>query len=211
MIRILMAEDHAIVRSGLKQLFALASDIQIVGEALNGAQVLDYVRQGGIDLLMLDMTMPGISGAELIARVHAHDAKLPILVLSMHNEAQIARRALKAGAHGYLTKDSDPETLLAAVRKIAGGGRCIDASLAEQMAFEHTAPDQELPHEELLSDREFHIFRLLARGLSVNEISDQLAISNKTVSTHKARLMQKMNFHSNAELVRYAIEHDLIE
>lgn len=210
MIRLLLADDHAILLEGLKQIFTLTNDIEVTGEAHHGGQVLDLVRQGEYDLLMLDMSMPGISGVDLIFRIHTHDATLPILVLSMHNELQIARRALKAGASGYLTKDSDPETLLAAIRKTASGGRFIDPVLAEQMVFNITPSDQQQRHE-LLSDREFHIMRLLARGMTVNDIAGELAISNKTVSTHKARLMRKMDFRSNAELVRYAISQGLVE
>jgi len=145
----------------------------------------------------------------LISRIRTQDDAPPILVLSMHNETQIARRALAAGASGYLTKDSHPQILLSAMRKVAAGGRFIDPVLAEQMVFE-AGSDKSFRHE-LLSDREFHILRLLVRGRSVNEVADELAISNKTVSTHKARLMQKMNFHNNSEMVRYAVEHGLIE
>lgn len=209
MIRILIADDHAIVREGLKQLFALWADVSVAGEAVNGAQVLEAVRQNEIDLLLLDMTMPGVSGVELIARVRAHSPSLPILVLSMHNEPQIARRALASGASGYLTKDSDPEMLMAAIRKVAGGGRFIDPELAESMVFDSGGNGERLPHE-LLSEREFHILRLLVQGRSINEIADELSISNKTVSTHKARLMQKLNFQNNAELVRYGIDHGLV-
>lgn len=210
MTRILIADDHAIVREGLKQLFALDGHIVVAGEAVNGAQVLETLRDGVFDLVLLDMTMPGVSGVNLISRIRAQDGSPPILVLSMHNELQIARRALNAGASGYLTKDSRPEILLMAIRKVAAGGRFIDPVLAEEMVFEAGGTDQRQPHE-LLSDREFHILRLLVRGNSVNGIADELAISNKTVSTHKARLMQKMNFSNNAELVRYAVAHGLIE
>jgi DNA-binding NarL/FixJ family response regulator len=211
MIRILIADDHAIVREGLKQLFALDSDVVVAGEAIDGAQVLETLRQGGsFDLVLLDMTMPGVSGVNLISRIRAQDGAPPILVLSMHNELQIARRALNAGASGYLTKDSRPDILITAIRRVAAGGRFIDPGLAEQMVFEAGGSGQRLPHE-LLSDREFNILRLLVRGKSVNDIAEELVISNKTVSTHKARLMQKMNFQNNAELVRYAVAHDLIE
>jgi len=210
MIRVLIADDHAIVREGLKQLFALDSDVVVAGEAVDGAQVLETLRQGGFDLVLLDMTMPGVSGVNLISRIRAQDGAPPILVLSMHNELQIARRALTAGASGYLTKDSRPEILMAAIRKVATGGRFIDPGLAEQMVFEAGDSGQRPPHE-LLSDREFHILRLLVRGMSVNDVAEELVISNKTVSTHKARLMLKMNFHNNAELVRYAVAHGLIE
>ena len=209
MIRVLIADDHGIVREGLKQLFSLGTDIVVAAEAVSGGQVLEAMRGGGIDLVLLDLTMPGISGVNLISRLRAHENCPPILVLSMHNELQIARRALAEGASGYLTKDSDPKTLMSAVRKVASGGRFIDPALAEQMAFD-IGNGERKPHE-LLSDREFDIFRLLVRGKGVNEIADELAISNKTVSTHKARLMQKMNVQNNAELVRYAVANGLVE
>lgn len=210
MIRILFADDHAIVRGGVKQLLALTDDVEVAGEAVNGAQLMEQLRNGSFDLVLLDMTMPGISGVDLITRIRMHNARLPILVLSMRNEAQLVRRALKAGATGYLTKDNEPETLMAAIRKTAAGGRFIDPLLVEQMVFgmDTPGPDQA---QERLSNREFHILSLLVRGKSVNQIAGELAISNKTVSTHKARLMQKMNFRSNAELVRYGVAHDLVE
>lgn len=208
MIRLMIADDHAIVREGLKQLFALVADIKVVAAAVNGAEVLDLLRNKPADLLLLDMTMPGISGVELIARVKAQNPEQKILVLSMHNEPQIARRALAAGASGYLTKDSDPEVLLAAVRKVAAGGRHIDAGLVEAMVFDAGATTDKPPHE-LLSERELQILRLLVQGRSVNDIADALVISNKTVSTHKSRLMQKLNLANNAELVRYGVEHAL--
>ncbi len=210
MIKLLMAEDHSILREGLKQLFGLAADIEVVAEAVNGKQVLELLRQGDFDMILLDMSMPGISGVNLIARIHKQLPDMPILVLSMHNELQIARRALGAGANGYLTKDSEPEILLAAIRKVAKGSRFIDPMLAEQMVFESSVPTESLPHESL-SQREYEIFMLLAKGMSLNAIADQLVISSKTVSTHKMRLMQKMQFTCNAELVRYAVDHDLIK
>lgn len=156
MIRILLADDHGIVREGLKQLFASAQDMAVVGEAVSGDEVLHALRGGGIDLILLDMTMPGISGASLIARLRAHDACPPILVLSMHNELQIARRALAAGAGGYLTKDSDPMTLMSAIRKVAAGGRFIDPVLAEKMVFDADDPAERPPHARL-SERELDI------------------------------------------------------
>lgn len=210
MIRILIADDHAIVRGGVKQLLALTGDVEVAGEATNGAQVMEQLRNGSFDLVLLDMTMPGISGVDLIARIRMRDARLPILVLSMRNETQVVRRALNAGATGYLTKDNEPEVLMAAIRKTAAGGRFIDPLLVEQMVFGVDTPGLDQAQERL-SNREFHILSLLARGTSVNEIAGELAISNKTVSTHKARLMQKMNFRSNADLVRYGIAHDLVE
>ena len=210
MIRILIADDHAIVRGGLKQLLALTNDVEVAGEATNGEQVMEQLRNGCFDLVLLDMSMPGISGVDLIARIRIRDARLPILVLSMRNETQLVRRALKAGASGYLTKDNEPETLMAAISKTAAGGRFIDPLLVEQMVFGVDTPGLDQAHERL-SNRECQILSLLARGKSVNQIADELTISNKTVSTHKARLMQKMNFHSNADLVRYGVAHGLLE
>jgi DNA-binding NarL/FixJ family response regulator len=210
MIRVLLADDHTIMREGLKQLFAVVGGIEVVAEAEQGAQLLERLRHVAVDLLLLDMTMPGISGEDLIGRVRAHHPSLPILVLSMHDEPQIAQRALKAGANGYVTKDQDPETLVAAIRKTACGGRFLDPALAERMAFEATGVEA-APQHAALSNREFQIMRLLARGLTVNDIALDLSISNKTVSTHKARLMEKMGFASNADLVRYALAHQLID
>lgn len=209
MIRLLIADDHAIVRGGLKQIFALVPDFQVVGEAVNGGEVLECVRQEPVDLLLLDLNMPGISGADLIARVKAHKADLPILVLSMHNEPQVAARMLKAGASGYITKDCEPAILLAAIRKVAAKGKYIDPDLAEKMVFDATSTAQRAPHNQL-SDRELEVFRLLAAGQSVTDIATQLSISGKTVSTHKVRLMEKMSFSSMADLMRYAMQHDVV-
>jgi DNA-binding NarL/FixJ family response regulator len=210
MIRILVADDHAIMREGIKQLFALEPGIEVVGEAANGGEVLAALRRTPVDLLLLDMSMPGISGVDLIEHIRAREAAPPILVLSMHSELHFVRYTLKAGAAGYLTKDNQPQTLLAAIRKVAAGGRFIDPQLAEHMVFDAGEPLQGAPHERL-SAREFAIFRLLVRGHGVNEIAAEFAISNKTVSTHKARLMQKLNCRNNAQLVRYAVSHQLID
>jgi len=209
MIQVLLADDHAIVRSGLKQLLLLADDIRVTGEATDGAQVMEKLRSERFDLVLLDMNMPGISGIDLIARIRLQGSRTPILVLSMRNEVEVVRRALGAGANGYLTKANEPEVLLAAIRKTAAGRRFIDPLLVDDMVFSLVEPDARPAHE-LLSDREFLIFRLLALGNTVNDIAAELAISNKTVSTHKARLMQKMNLSSNADLVRYGVEHGLI-
>ena len=209
MIRLMIADDHDIMREGLKQLFALTNDLKVAGEAENGSMLLERLRQGDVDLLLLDMSMPGICGEDLLTRVHSHAPQLPILVLSMHNEVQIAQRALRAGASGYLTKDRDPETLLTAIRRVAAGGRYIDASLAEQIAFAATGLTAGKQHDSL-TDRELQIMRLLARGQSVTHIAAELAISSKTVSTHKARLMDKMGFTSSADIVRYALEQELL-
>lgn len=210
MIKLLMADDHAIVREGMKQLFALTEDITVEKEAEDGEQVLACIQQDSFDVLLMDMSMPGLSGVNLISRVHALHPELPIIILTMHNEPQIARRAINAGVSGYLTKDCDPGILLSAIRRVYKGGRFFDPILAEQMVFESSSSEQKLPHHSL-SKREFQIFQLLAKGMGINEIAAELDISNKTVSTHKMRLMQKMGFQSNADVIRYAIEHDFIE
>lgn len=207
MIRILTGDDHAIVRSGLKQIIATTPDLQVTGEAAQGAEVLAALRAGPYELLLVDMTMPGLSGVDLIRRVKAEWPHLPVLVLSMLNEAQIASRALRAGAAGYVTKDCEPEILLAAIRKVAAGGHFIDPSLVDAIVFETGTPDA--PPHEILSNREFQVLQLLAGGRSLNEIGEKLNISAKTISTHKMRLMQKLSLENNAALMRYAIEHGL--
>jgi len=208
MIRLVIADDHAIVRKGIKQILALASGIELVGEAVNGTEVLQQVRDCEFDLLLLDMNMPGISGAYLIRRVKLCRATLPILVFTMHNDAQLAMRALKAGASGFISKDNDHERLLAAIRKVSAGGQYVDPAVAEQIVLNITSTKLQLPHASL-SDRELEVFHLLVAGNGVNEIAGKLCISHKTVSTHKARLMEKMNLHSVADLVRYAVQYDL--
>ncbi|HJU99869.1 MAG TPA: response regulator transcription factor [Burkholderiaceae bacterium] len=207
-IDIIIADDHNIVRQGLRQLFALASDIRVVAEAANGQEVCKKLAAHACDLLLLDITMPGLSGVELIKRVRQGAAPPGILVLSMHNSAQVASRALKAGATGYITKDSDPETLLGAIRKVSKGGRYIDPCLVDDIVFDYRLQEKALPHERL-SNREFDIFLSLVAGKSITTIAADLSLSSKTISTHKLRLLQKMGMQSIAELTRYAIEHRL--
>lgn len=210
MIEILIADDHAIVREGIKKILALSSDILVKDEAVDGAAVMQALSDGAdFDLLLLDLTMPGVTGMSLISQIKAARPELPMLVFSMHNEAQVASRAIKAGASGFIAKDSDPEVLLDAVRKVAGGGKYIDPELAEELAFDALIPEQRAPHA-LLSNREFEVFRLLVVGKRVNDIADQLNISNKTVSTHKLNLMLKMKLSNTADLVHYAVQHNLL-
>src|SRR5450830_784501 len=209
MIRILIADDHAIVREGLKQLFALDEDIVVAGEAANGEQVLGILHVGGIDLLLLDMTMPGLSGADLISRICLLDSPPPILVLSMHNEPQIAISAINAGAAGYLTKDSGHEILGAAIRRVASGGRFIEHDLAEKLVFERSVAQKALRHK-ILSDQQMLVFRLIASGMNLNAVDIELGISNKTVSVHKTNMMRRMEFANNAELMRYAIANGIV-
>lgn len=208
MTRIVIADDHAIVREGLKRIVAAAPDLQIVDEAADGTEVMRVVREREFDVLVLDLSMPGRSGMELIKLVKAEKPKLRILVLSMHQEQQYAVRAIKSGASGYLTKESAPAQLVQAVTKIAAGGAFISAEVAEQLALGAMPGGQAAPHESL-SDREFQVMKLLVAGESVTDIATQLNLSVKTVSTHKTNLMQKMGLSNQAELVRYAIKHGL--
>jgi DNA-binding NarL/FixJ family response regulator len=210
LIRLVIADDHAIVREGLKRIVGAAADLSVVDEAADGTQVMRVVREQEFDVLVLDLSMPGRSGMELIKWVKAEKPKLRILVLSMHQELQYAVRAIKSGASGYLTKESAPEQLEQAIRKVAAGGAFVTAEVAEQLALGAMPGSQAHPHESL-SDREFEVFRLLAAGVSVTDIAGQLKLSVKTVSTHKANLMQKMGLGNQSELIRYALRHGLVD
>jgi DNA-binding NarL/FixJ family response regulator len=210
MIRVVIADDHTIVREGLKQLLGAAADLEVVGEARDGHEALKIVRETELDVLLLDLSMPGKGGMELIKQVRDEKPKVRIVVLSMHAERQYAVRAIRTGASGYLTKDSATTQLVAAIRKVAGGGAFISAEVAEQLALSAMPHAQGPPHTSL-SNREYQIFQLLVAGKSVSDIALQLNVSVKTVSTHKARLMEKMGLASQAELVHYAIRHRLID
>lgn len=210
MIRILIADDHAIVRGGLKQLLSGQSDFTVAGEASNGLEALKLIREQPFDVAVMDMSMPGRSGIELIKQVKSEKPKLAILVLSMHKEEQYAVRALKSGALGYLTKESAPEQLVAAIRKVASGGVFISSGVAERLALELGGNHDADPHTQL-SDREYQIFRMIVSGVPIGGIADDLSLSVKTVSTHKTRILQKMRMTSSAELIHYAIRHQLVE
>lgn len=210
MIRIVVADDHTIVREGLKQLLSAAGDLEVVGDAQNGHEVMERVRSLDFDLLLLDMSMPGKSGIELIKQVRAEKPKLRILILSMHEEHQYAVRAIRAGAAGYLTKESASRQLVEAIRKVATGGAFISAEVAQQLAL-GAMPDAQGPAHASLSDREFQVFQLIASGKSVSDIAERLNLSVKTVSTHKSNILQKMNMSTHAELIRYAINHRLVD
>jgi DNA-binding NarL/FixJ family response regulator len=210
MIRIVLADDHTIVREGLKQLLGAAGDLEIVGEARDGHEVMERVRALEFDLLLLDMSMPGKSGIELIKQVRAEKPKLRILVLSMHEEHQYAVRAIRAGAAGYLTKESATRQLVDAIRKVATGGAFISAEVAQQLAL-GAMPDAKGPPHAALSDREFQVFKLIVDGASVTDIAERLHLSVKTVSTHKANILTKMNMTTQAELIRYAIAERLVD
>lgn len=210
MIKILIADDHTILREGLKQILAQYSDIFVAGEAQNGSEAMDKVREQNWDAVVMDMSMPGRSGIELIKQIKSEKPKLPILILSMHKEDQYAVRTLKAGASGYLCKDSASTQLVHAIRKVALGGMFISAGVAEALALGLTTRQDALPHT-LLSNREYQIFLLIAAGRGITEIGDELFLSVKTVSTHKTRIMQKMNLSNTTELIRYVLKHKLID
>lgn len=210
MIRVVIADDHTIVREGLKQLLLANPDFAIVGEACDGQEVIQRVRELQFEVLLLDMSMPKKSGIDLIKQVKSENPKLRVLVLSMHEEQQYAIRAIKAGASGYLTKESAPAQLISAIRKVAADGLFITNAVAEELA-RGTMPQADGPPHTTLSDREYQVFRFIVSGKSVSEIAEQLNLSVKTVSTHKARLMEKMGMTNQTELIRYALAHRLIE
>jgi DNA-binding NarL/FixJ family response regulator len=210
MIRVLVADDHTIVREGLKQILAKSGDLEVAGEASNGNDVLKMVRAQPWDVLVTDMSMPGRSGIELIKLVKETCPKLPVLVLSMYGEEQYAVRAIRAGASGYLNKESASEQLVTAIRKIASGGIHVSPAVAEALFNNVRGGSSTQPHEQL-SDREFQVLQFIAGGKSVADIAAVLNLSPKTVSTHKTRILEKMNMTNQAELIRYAIEHRLVD
>jgi len=209
-IRILLVDDHAIMREGLKRILAPVADMAIVADVGDGHQALALIRQGACDMAVVDISMPAMNGMELIKRIKDEAPAVRVLVLSMHKEDQFAMRALRAGASGYLTKEGASDRLVEAIRKVAGGGMYVSPALAEKMAFELNRHSEKLPHERL-SDREFEVLRMIVEDQSVNQIADALSLSAKTISTHKARLMRKMELHSVVELVHYALQHRLFE
>lgn len=208
MTRVFLADDHSIIRDGLKQIMAETDDLRVVGEAANGNELLSRLQTTECDVLVLDISMPGKSGLELIKLVHRDQPHLPILILSMHHEDQYALRAFRAGAAGYITKESDAELLLAAVRKVADGGIQISPHVAELMARQLGNDSHAQPHT-LLSNREYQVFEMLVAGQGLSEIGVALSLSVKTVSTHKTRIMQKMGLATTSDLVRYAIARGL--
>lgn len=210
MIRILIADDHAVVRRGLAQIVRDAGDIEVAGEAADYAGVMAFLRDATVDVVLLDISMPGRSGLEILKIVRERHAKLPVLILSTFPEDQYALRALKLGASGYLTKDSAPQLLVDAIRAAAQGRRYVSHELALVLAANFSEPDERAPHERL-SDREFETLRLIAAGKKLSDIAEVLHLSPKTVSVYRARLMEKMRLKSNAELTHYAVKHGLIE
>lgn len=210
MIRILIADDHTILRDGLKQILSVCSDMKVAGEADNGLDTLHKIRTEEWDVILLDMSMPGKSGIELIKQIKREKPKLPVIILSMHKEDQYAVRTIKAGASGYLCKDSASAQLVNVIRKVAGGGIFISQEMAEKLAHGLHAPSEEPAHT-LLSDREYQVFMKLVQGMSLTEIADEFNLSVKTVSTHKTHVQEKMRADNLSMLIKYAIKHDLLD
>jgi DNA-binding NarL/FixJ family response regulator len=210
MIRILVADDHAIVREGLKEILLRNLEKVVCGEAENAQQVLELVRKQDWDLLILDVSMPGRSGLDILADLKKAKPRLPVLVLSMHPEDQLGKRVLKAGASGYMNKESAPEELITGVRKVLAGRLYVSSALAERLAMDLHEDAGRLPHE-ALSNREFEVLRMIALGKTVTEIAEELHLSVSTVSTHRARILQKMNMKTTSELIRYALRNHLVD
>ncbi len=209
MIRILVADDHAIVREGLKQILADVGDMTVCDEAASGAETLAKIRKREYDVVLLDISMPGRSGLEVLKDIKAEHPKQPVLILSMHAEEQYAVRALRAGASGYLTKASAPDELIGAIRKVSYGRKYVSASLAEKLAFALDIDTKKPPHE-TLSDREYQVMLLIASGKRVTEIAAELCLSVKTISTYRRHILEKMQFTTNAEITMYAIQNKLL-
>ena len=208
---ILIADDHSIIRDGLRKILDDTDDIQVSGEASNGNMVLEKVRERDWSAVILDLSMPGRSGIELVKLVKSEKPKLPILIFSMHPEEQYAVRAIKAGASGYLSKESDSDLLVPALRKVLQGSMFISPKVAELLASDVTPDSKDkLPHQRL-SDREFEVFTRIVKGQSLTDIADELAVSIKTISTHKTHILEKMGMSNQVDLVHYAIEHHLID
>jgi DNA-binding NarL/FixJ family response regulator len=208
-IKVLVADDHAVVRRGLRQILSDTADIMVGGEASTAAEVMGLVRGERWSVVVLDINMPGSGGLELLAQIRREHPQLPVLVLTVYSEDQYAVRAIRAGAAGFLTKESAPDKLLDAVRKVAAGGRYVSAELAETLASLLAGEAPGAPHERL-SDREFEVLKMLASGKTVSQVAQELALSVKTVSTHRTRILKKMNMKTNAELTHYAVKACLI-
>src|SRR6185503_19563080 len=208
-MRILIADDHAVVRQGLKQILAVDPDVVVTGEAKDGTEAIELARKVDWDVAVLDYSMPGPSGIDLLSEIKREFPERPVLILSMHPEDVHATRVLKAGGAGYITKESASQELTSAIKKVANGGKYISQSLAEILALEISPDNRKLLHE-ALSDREYRVMWLLASGRQINEIPKEMSLSPSTVSTYRSRILKKLKVGTNAELVRYAITHRLV-
>jgi len=209
-MKILIADDHPVVRHGLKQILASESDMTVVGEAKNGIEALELARKVDWDVAILDYSMPGRNGLDALGEIKREFPQRPVLILSMHPEELHARRVLKAGGAGYMNKDSAGDELAAALRKVVNGGKYVSSSLAEKLAVE-LAPDAQKPPHETLSDREYRVMWLLASGKPINRIAKEMFLSPSTISTYRIRILRKLGLATNAEMVHYAVKHQLIE
>ena len=210
MIKVLVVDDHALIRKGLKQILDDTEDLRVTGEAETGMQGIRMAQKNAYDLVLLDINMPDKYGMDILKQLKLNQPQLPVLILSMHPEDQYAMRSLKAGAAGYMNKQSAPSQLVTAIRQVAGGRKYISGELAQQLANDLTQGRQELPHK-TLSNREYQTLCLMASGKSLSEMADIMSLSAKTVSVYRARLLEKMKLKNNAEAIRYAIDHHLIE
>lgn len=210
MIRLAIADDHPIVREGLRRIASDGVGISVTGEASTAAELFRLLARVAVDVVLLDVSMPGSTFVETLKELREKHPSVKVLVLSVHPEDQWAMRALRAGAAGYLTKDHSPEELVGAIRRVAGGGKYVSAPLAEKLAGLIDHDSKRAPHERL-SDREFEVLRALGSGMAVKDVAEQLNLSAKTISTYRARLLEKMSLKSRADLVRYVVEHDLLK
>jgi two-component system, NarL family, invasion response regulator UvrY len=209
MINILIADDHELIREGLKKILKKESDMEILGEASNAQEVFELVKNRKLSIVLLDISMPGPSGLDVLTHLKQDHPKLPVLILSMHPEDRFAVRALKAGAAGYVTKDSAVAELVNAIRKVVGGSKYVSPYLAEKLADD--LEQSEKPPHETLSDREFQVMRLIAMGRKTSDIAEELSLSISTVNTYRTRILEKMKMETNVDLTRYAIENHLVE
>lgn len=210
-IRVLIADDHSVVRQGLKQILSETDDLVVAGEASNGVAVMQMVREGNWDVVLMDVSMPDRNGIDALKLIKKEYPRLPVLVLSMHPEEHYAVRALKAGAAGYLTKQGAPELLVSAIRQVAAGKKYVSAAVAEELANAILDDDDERPPHEKLSDREYQTLVMISSGKTISQIADELSLSVKTVSVYRARLLEKMKMKNNAELTHYGLKHGLVE